>query len=128
MDEQEKQAEIYRDPQIDELIEALRILQSDLCDLRWTLYSGFAKNAQAVESLNSDLRRSLHELIMTMHHTAFVPWYLRVWRGLRLMRVNAQLGKLAEAQKERDEKRRLHMQRLAENASKLQGRFRGRFS
>jgi hypothetical protein len=128
MNEHEKQAEIYRDPQIDELIEALRILQNDLCDLRWTLYSGFAKNAQAVESLNSDLRRSFHELIMTMLHTAFVPWYLRVWRGLRLMRENAQLGKLAEAQKERDEKRRLHMQRLAENAGKLQGRFRSRFN
>jgi hypothetical protein len=124
-----QKAEQYRDPQIDDLIEELRAINSDLWDLRWAVRYGADQNSTAIYSSARDLATALHAVRDTIEKTAFVPWYLRLWRGFGLMRINAQFRKLTAERKAQDLARREHMQHLAENAGKLNyGRFRSRYS
>lgn len=131
MEEQERRekAEQYRDPQIDDLIEELRVLASDVWDLRWAVRYGADQNSSAAYSIARDLSQAIYALGHTLERTAFVPWYVRLARWLRSKRGNLEMRKLEAEHKRKESERREHMQRLAENAGKLNyGRFRSRYS
>jgi len=118
--------EIYRDAQIDDLIGELRVLQSDLCELRWTLYHGLSLNAHAVNHLSSTVEGSVSELSRTIRQT-FVPWYLRLWYALRRIPQSFQLRMAAKRAKAEEAIRK---KQLIENAQRMQTgfhRFRSRY-
>jgi ribosomal protein L29 len=118
-----------RDTQIDELIDELRGINSDLWDLRWAVRHGADQNSSAIYSSARDLATALHAVRDTIEKTAFVPWYLRLWRGFGRMRVKRKFQKAVGKAEQQKELRRVHMQHLAENAGKLNyGRFRSRYS
>jgi hypothetical protein len=131
--------EQYRDPQIDELINQLRVLQSIanvLHDIREALYT--SEYTMPVDAL--ELRKegyfvfptrvsALDALRKAIEKVRPVSWYVRLVALFRVKHANSELRKAHAEQKKAEEVRREHMQRLAENAGKLNyGRFRGRYS
>ena len=119
--------EIYRDVQIDELIGELRVLQGELCELRWTLYNGSRSNAGELNHLSSTVASSVSELNRTIRQT-FVPWYLRLWYALRGMPQSFQLRMAAKRAKAQEAMRK---KQVIENAQRMQAggfhRFRSRY-
>lgn len=124
---QQSESEQSRDRQIDDLIEELRVLASDLCDIRWAISYGCDKNASAIHRVSRELSESLYQVQRAIERTAFIPWYLRFWRGLHLMRAKHQMRKVTAEQERRARALTEHMQHLAKNAAQYGGRFRSRY-
>jgi hypothetical protein len=132
-------AEVYRDPQIDELIDELRALHGIahfLHEIREALYTNEYSVPELVPPAPNEFPSvvfpqrlsALTALVRALEKLKPVPWYVRLASLFRVRRVNAEFRKAAEHQKQQEELRRVHMQQLAENAGKLNyGRFRSRY-
>jgi hypothetical protein len=129
----------YRDPQIDELIDELRVLHGIahfLDEIREALYTNEYSVPERVPPAPNEFPTmvfppqisQLAALTKAIEKLRPVPWYVRLANLFRVRRVNREFQKAAEHQKQQEELRRVHMQHLAENAGKLNyGRFRSRY-
>jgi len=132
--EAESFAEAYRDPQIDELIDELRVLHGIahfLHEIREALYTSEYVMPEPGKEGQFVFPRQINQLAAltkAIEKLKPVPWYIRLASLFRVRRVNREFQKAAEYQKQQEQLRRVHMQHLAENAGKLNyGRFRSRY-
>ena len=128
------EVEAYRNPQINELIDELRALHSiahALSEIREALYTNDYSVPERIPGASIFFPQrisALAALVKAIEKLKPTPWYVRLARLFRVKRANSELQKMAAVHKEAEKERREHMQRLAENASKLNaGRFRSRY-
>ena len=137
--EAESFAEVYRDPQIDELIDELRALHGiahflhEICEALYTNEYSVPERVPLAPNefptvIFPQRISALTAMVKALEKLKPVPWYVRLASLFRVRRVNREFQKAAEHQKQQEELRRVHMQHLAENAGKLNyGRFRSRY-
>jgi hypothetical protein len=123
-----------RDPQIDELIDELRVLHAIahfLHEIRDALYTSEYEMPEVVKEGQFVFPRQMSQLAAltkAIENLKPVPWYVRLRKLFLVRRVKREFQKADEHQKQQEELRRVHMQHLAENAGKLNyGRFRSRY-
>jgi hypothetical protein len=132
-------AEAYRDPQIDELIDELRVLHSiahSLHEIREALYTHEYSVPEQIPPGPNEFPTvvfpqrisALGALVKAIEKLKPAPWYVRLSALFRVKRANSELHKMAVIHKQTEKERREHMQRLAEHASQLNaGRFKSRY-